>query len=152
MLVHSLRKDLSFSLLYPVPEVWLTVCGMNGSRVRIGGPSHRALNMATCLCVSWEQRLPSMGGMGPLVGALRGASCAPGGDKKCLLVLAGGQQEGDKLEEESSYQLKAWFSEPAPPLSPLPLPTLDGFPTSSLIPGIQPHNAWCWVPHVIGTQ
>lgn len=51
-------------------------------------------------------KAPQHGRNGPSVGALQGASCATGGDQTCLLVLAGGQQEGDKLEE-SSYQLKA---------------------------------------------
>ena len=66
--------------------------------------------------MSWEQGLPPQEqGVGPSVGALQGASCALGSSKECLLVLAGGQQEGDKLEEESSYQLKAWFSQPDSP-------------------------------------
>lgn len=61
-------------------------------------------------------KAPQHGRSGPSVGDLQGASCAPGGDQTCLLALAGGQQKEDKLEE-SSYQLTARFSKPAPPLN-----------------------------------
>lgn len=51
ILVNSLRADLSFSISSPGSRAWLTVCRMNGSRVKKGGLSHRAPNMSAYLHV-----------------------------------------------------------------------------------------------------
>lgn len=50
-----------------------------------------------------------------------------------LLALAGGQQEGDKREEESSYQLKACFPQPVPPATLPQCPLSVEFPAFTLL-------------------
>lgn len=127
--MNSSRADLLFSVLSPVPGAWLTICWMNGSRVRKGGPSHETLDMSTCLHVSWDQRLPDTWGRGPSVGALQGASCIAGSDEKPPVSpgkrpARGGQAGGGEFLPAESLALTA--------SSPLPPPALAYFRWISL--------------------